>query len=587
MLPLCTGWGWLLLAVGAQAQGTVRRYYFRSANAGLSSYQDLTRKVEAAAADTDDRTGLVAGVYAIELPWCGVAAVMQFEQVQQLLNDPLVAVQLDVPLGPVSGPAGAAWPLNQWQVVDDPAPCVPTPPVVYLLDTGVAVDHNDFDYPPGEEVLSFLPGMSFGFDRTTLLPVLIPPNTDPHDHGTRVAGCLGGRASGLLGPLGGRAKVMSILIYDLVPAQPPVTFASQAIEGILAAVGDHQARKAQPYLRNHASVLVFAHSTTAAVGRVPDLDQTLELAWQEGMHVVLAAGNEGAAAVEVSPAGAAWGYVDGGGPTRFFFGAKPPAATWFRAEDEFQVIGGYREVGVGVLALSTQTNVNIAGAETIDIFAAGEAIPVPSAVGPAVFSTGTGTSLAAGFAGAMTSWSAFARPWARPSQVRSAVRSAATMTFGFPKAETPALPGSLSYREWIDHFYPETQFGLTTRDPSADPDVDGVVNFVEYHCGQDPRVVDSWLQPELSLIPSASGSIVQVSMPVACHLGSPGAVTWELQTTTDLVTWDVLATSPPVPVEPPVVEGDGRRWAAAAVGISAPPGSAWYRIRFSAPAPLL
>jgi hypothetical protein len=27
--------------------------------------------------------------------------------------------------------------------------------------------------------------------------VPIPPNTDPHDHGTRVAGCLGGRTSGL------------------------------------------------------------------------------------------------------------------------------------------------------------------------------------------------------------------------------------------------------------------------------------------------------------------------------------------------------------------------------------------------------
>jgi hypothetical protein len=76
-------------------------------------------------------------------------------------------------------------------------------------------------------------------------------------------------------------------------------------------------------------------------------------------------------------------------------------------------------------------------------------------------------------------------------------------------------------------------------------------------------------------------------MPTACHLGSPGQVAWELQVSSDLANWQTLATTAPAPLDPPVVEGDGLRWSATATGPSAPPASAWFRIRFFTTAPLL
>lgn len=578
---------WMAIVPAAQAQLGAVRYYIRSEESTAVAYQSLYDRVTAVSNDGVPRTGIVAQLY---YPWArlsAVAAVLTPAQVQLLAGDPSMRVRVDVPLRPLSTPAGPAWPLNQWMLPEGVTTCLQREPMVYLVDTGVATNHSDFNYAPAAPTLSFLPGMTFGFDYTTLPPVAIPPNTDPHDHGTRVAGCLGGRTSGLLGPLGGRARVKSVLIYDVDPGFPLVTYTSQAIQGVLAAVADHEARHAEPYLKNHASVLVFPHTTTAAAGRLADLDQTVEVAWQAGMHVVLSAGNEGAAAVEVSPAGAAWGYVDGGGPTRFFFGSKPPAAVWFRAADEFLTVGGFKETGGGGLALSALSNINIAGADAVDVFSPGEAIPCPSSTGSAVFATGAGTSLAAGFTSALVAWSTFERPWARPAQVRSTVRAAATTAFGFPKSETPALPSSLTYREWIDHFYPEPDFLPAVRDPSADPDGDGVPNFVEYYCGQDPRFADAAIRPEISLSPSPSGSTITVSMPTACHVASPGPVTWELQTSTDLASWEPHPTGAMVLVEPVVVQGDGVLWMTTAAGPSAPPATAWFRVRFFATAPLL
>lgn len=579
--------GWLVLATGVRAQqGTPYRYYVRAAETSQMTYAELHQIVLEAATGADERTGIVAELDYELAGVSAVAAVMTVDQMQRLLGEPSLQVMLDPPMHPASTTAGPAWPLNQWLVPEDITACVQAEPVVYLVDTGVAVNHTDFDYGPGSATLTFLPGVSFGSDHTNLPPSLIPPNTDPHDHGTRVAGCLGGRTSGLLGPLGGRAQVKSILIYDAGPDIPLVTYASQAIQGIMAAVSDHLERRAQPYLKNHASILVFPHTTTAAVGRLADVDQTVEVAWEAGLVVILSAGNEGAAAVGVSPAGAAWGYIEDGNPTRFFFGAKQASAAWFRAADEFLTVGGFRESGGG-LALSTLTNVNIAEAAAIDVFSPGELAPCPSAAGANTFVSGSGTSLAAGFTAALAAWSAFEKPWARSSQVRDAVRAAATTAFGFPKAETPDLPDALTYRQWIDHFYPQPSSTPAQRDPMGDRDGDGVPNFVEFYCGQDPRFADGEIRPGISLSLSPSSSTVTVSMPVACHLGPAGQVAWELQISNDLVSWSPLPTGAPAPADPPVAEGDGTRWTADAVGPSAPPDGAWFRIRFFAVEPLL
>lgn len=578
----------LLLAAGrawAQDQD-VLRFYIQSREASDVEHAVMRENVLAATVDADERTGIVADLWYPAHGVSAVAARMTLLQSERLDRQRFI-VRLDPVMRPASGPLGGAWPLNQWQKPAATAAYGQTEPVVYVVDTGILSAHADFAYPPGQETLEFLPGFSFGYNYATMPPTLLPPYGDPHDHGTRVAGCLGGLGNGILGPLGGRAKVKSIVIYDEVGTPDPATYASQAIQGIFAAISDHVVRRSTPYLKNHASVLVFAHATSAASGRVADLDIAIESAWKEGLQVVIAAGNEGKPAADVSPAGAAWGYNLSGVETRFFFGTPPPGAKWFRAEEEFLVAGGFQENTPGMLALWPLSNINTPQADAIDLFAPAAAIKAPSALGLNLYAAGQGTSYAAAFVAGLAAWSAYECPWARPAQVRQAIRAASTGAFGFPKSETPALPASLSYRQWIDHYYPPASFGLAQRGPEADPDGDGVLNFVEYSHGGDPRFPDAGIEARIFLSPAAGASTVIVSMPHAGYLGTNPEVKWELQTTDDLKTWSAAPLLSYGVASPLALEGDGARWEAKASTVAAPPGAAFFRLRYHTSGPLL
>ncbi len=475
-------------------------------------------------------------------------------------NDPQVQVVRDVLVYSSGGPLGPGWVKNQFQQPAAGESCNDTPPVVYVVDTGITATHADFTWPPGATpALTFAPGFSYAKHIPTNAP--LPEYPDNHDHGTRVAGCIGGRQTGLLEALGARAVVKSISIFD-TPAQGNglATWASQAINGVLRATTDHKARRALPYLKNRAGVLVFAHATRILDGRFGALDNAIEKAWQSGLHVVMSAGNEAVNAALVSPAGAAWGYTLPGLPpvtVRFWSGALPAGAVLFRAAPEFTVTGGC-DVAGGVPQLWPLTNFNILPAAAVDGFAPAANVPCAAAAGPP-YAAGNGTSYSAGLAAAMLTWEAWMRPWATPAQARQWFNDSMTLQpGGWMKVETPALPpAGLTWAEWIEAFYPAAVSTPAQRDPGGDPDTDGTPNFVEYFAGGDPRFAGNGLEPEITL-QFVSGSVrATVRMPWACHLPPAPQVKWALEESTDLITWSPVAGSALTRLSPPDIKGDG------------------------------
>lgn len=503
-----------------------------------------------------------------------VAVVGEFAQPVAIIdNDPQVQAVRDVRLQPAGGPLGQGWVKNQFQQPEAGDCCNDTPPVVYVVDTGITATHQEFTWPAGAlSAVTFAPGFSYAKHLPT--GQTLPEYPDNHDHGTRIAGCIGGSQTGLLEALGARAVVKSIAIFDTPPpGNGPVAWISQAINGVLRAVTDHKARRALPYLKNRAGVLVFAHATKLIDGRFAALDNAVEKAWQAGMHVALAAGNEGVNAALVSPAGAAWGYLLPGSPpqtVRFWTGALPPGAVLFRAAQEFTVTGGCDVVG-GVPQLWPLTNLNVPPAAAVDGFAPAANVPCAAAAGPP-YTTGSGTSYATALAAAMLTWEAWMRPWSTPAQARQWFNNSMTpQPGGWMKVETPTLPrAGLTWEEWIEAFYPTATSTPEQRDPAGDPDADGMPGFVEYFAGGDPRFAESGMEPEIKVQFVSGGAQATVRMPWACHLPPSAKVSWMLEESTNLTTWNEAACSPLLRLSPPDIKGDGSMAEAVAVLPDAP-----------------
>lgn len=584
----------IALAAGAaavSAQGTPAPRYFIKPRLGVAvPHRDLVISVQAIAVvdpgNPDARSGVLTD---LDYPQFGISAVAAKLTDDQLarLNTNLYTALPDVPLVPTSGPAGPAWALNQFSM--PPAaigdPCPQATPTVYIVDTGIVSSHPDFAYPPANQVLSFQTGLSYGYNVSVNPAVLLPPYTDAFDHGTRIAGCLGGVTSGLLGALGGRANVKSVVIYDAPIPGPLTTFVSQAIDGILGSTADHQARKAQPYLKNHASVLIFAHSTTQAAGRFADLDRAIEIAWEEGLHVIMSAGNEGIPAVDVSPAGAAWGYTLGGPPVRFFYGPPPIGATFYRAADEFLIAGAYQQNPDFSLQIWPGSNLPIPGAAVVDGYAPGALVPCPALTPPGSFLTGTGTSYSAALTGALATWATTQRPWAAPVDLRRWVRTSRLPIPGGLRFETPTLPNEpMTYHAWIHHYYPIPVLPAGVDLPLADPDGDGMENFVEYYCGLDPRMDEAALRPALTATTSPGTTVLLAHLHKACWLGPAPQVALRMERSTDLLTWTPLPLtdfSPTGAASP----ADGVPWKATAAATPLV-AKEFFRLRFTATGPL-
>ena len=458
--------------------------------------------------------------------------------------------------------------------------------VVDIIGTGIDQSHSDLG------TMSFLPGisvMSPGIGEP-----LYPAEVDFHNHETRLAGCIGGTTTGLLTALGttAGASYRSVLCYDppltLAPSVP-TTYASDCIAAIAETIFAHEGRLAEPYLKNHAAVMCFSHSVLIPGTRVGDLDAMFDLAWERGIVTSISGGNNHATAAAGSPAGAGEFMVfsGGGDPTieRYWPPFGYPGMTYAlpgtigfdgdMEESKFHLkTGAHTNDSIPVIWTAGPglgSNINTANPgglgptmnQGIDLFAAGADIRVPATrleeppLGddPDVivdgtpykfaqgYQKGTGTSYSAAYTAAMATRILQLRPWASPDQVRSAIIDSLTTTGGLDILTVPDLTAldamPLSYDDWIVRYANIAPFGFFDAGEdamSADPDEDGIANFVEYFCGMDPRHPDPEHAPDVQYDPLTTS--LTITMQRACYLPESPEVDWTFQSSTDLENWD-------------------------------------------------
>lgn len=469
---------------------------------------------------------------------------------------------------PNTGPTTPSWPLVPLSAASGTvltAPpdyeCCGGNPHIYVVDTGVRNNHTVFD------------NVGTTFEINSLSPQGALPYKDYFNHGTRMAGCISGSGTGLLTKLGLGATIVSVNCYtDLGVGS---TFESNAKSAIYNCIEDHQKRiRDVPYLRNHGSVLLFAHSTmtstlnTSASGRFQDIDKAVEDAWAAGLTVVLSAGNQGGKdtnskainAARVSPAGADWARAFGSTVERYFSGSMPSGWYFQRgdlAEEHLIVAGAHSKSNVRWVSSNINSEINGTFVAPVDILAPGVGVTVPWAPVSNLtninhFVTGSGTSYSAAYTAANAAWVQTLRPWATPKQVRDHIIGASNTTItssnntAYQKFGVPAPQAlndiRLTYAEWIAH-YAVRFIGNT-----------GPL-FVEYYCGMDPDFPDAFFGPKIDVIQGAASTTITVTMPKACYLPDNGdGVTWRLERKSD---HSMIPINPLVQSSPCVVMGDG------------------------------
>ena len=273
-----------------------------------------------------------------------------------------------------------------------------------------------------------------------------------------------------------------------------------------------------PY--NDASVLIFASSTTT--GPSVTLDLAVQRAYLGGMTVVVSAGNTSqdlGAAVPPLPS---------------------PAAAFS---------GSLGDITLTVAA-STALDARWAGSNygvRAELFAPGENVPVASSAGANVCMIASGTSYSAGYAGGAAARILARNPWATPAEVATVLTDPLDLSYGpsgpfgagmngVPKllyvnpTSGPCVP--LDFATWT---------GLYTTDPAdplADRDGDELVDGVEYFMALDPFAGDATAdQPSLTL----GASEVEFRFRKANYLC--GSVMYELQCSTDLLTWNAVSSA--------------------------------------------
>ena len=467
-------------------------------------------------------------------------------------------------------------------------------PVINIIGTGIGASH----------AAEFGP-VQFVFPGLTVYPSL-NPYQDYWDHEHGIAGCVGGVATGLLPKFVPftEYQIRSVLCYgDSLPpgATTPTTYASDCILAVERTVNAHLLhRNATPYLRNHAAVILFAHSAASLNMRIGDLERTLDGAWQKGICTVMSAGNSSSNAARVSPAGTGFSVVTLGGLTPpFSITPYWPAPTWpVLGTFSLPAVHGYTanpasnfHWSVGALApdmngLRTDSNFNgtvthpytaeMIPVNRVNLVAPGSSLPIARrdllAEGDSyAYSTssthGSGTSYSAAFVAAAVARVLVEKPWASPAQVRSVLAASATAVVGGQRLAVPLTLNDedfcLSYEDWIARYsmiapevYLDGEYFDMGRDAyHADPDGDGIANLIEYHCGMDPRFPDLAQAPKIIVDPSTLS--LSITMPKACYHCTATLPGWVLQKSTDLVNWSIHPTSALNPTEPLQTAGDG------------------------------
>jgi len=457
--------------------------------------------------------------------------------------------------------------------------------VVDVIGTGIDQSHDDLSS------MVFLPGLSVMSPGIAAPPY--PAEVDYHNHETRLAGCIGGTTTGLLTALGttSGASYRSVLCYDPPPVpipSVPTTYASDCIAAIAEVIFAHEGRLAAPYLKNHAAVMCFSHSVLVPGTRVGDLDAMFDLAWERGIVTSISGGNSRSIAAANSPAGTGefMVFADGGGPAveRYWPPFGYPGDTYVlpgtvgfdgdMAESKYHLKSGAHTNDptpiIWDASLTIGSNFNAANPgglgpamnNGIDLFAAGFEIRVPATrlVPPDFgddpnvvvdgipydfdqgYQLGSGTSYSAAYTAALATRILQLRPWASPDQVRAAIIDPLTPVGPLDVLTVPDFavldPMSLSYDDWIVRYADIAPFGFFDAGEdafSADPDEDGVANFVEYFCGMDPRHPDPEHAPKVTYDPATTS--LKVEMQRACYLPDSPEVDWTFESSPDLEAW--------------------------------------------------
>jgi Subtilase family len=586
----CLGW-----LVAARSHAATLRYYVTTSDHSVAGFQQIQPTVL-------PHGGSV--LFNIFYPQDDVyAAIVEFAVAPPF---PLVAVvgggvitgELDVQMAPDAGGSGgpSTWPVVALSSGITPAFSTPgqASPTLYMLDTGITTGHWDL---AGTPALTFVPGIAAAYNYVTHLP--IPPTPDTASHGTAMASVIGGQSAGLLGPLGINAKVVPVSIYDREATPTPNGWAGTAQSGILQAIEHHRnRRRTQPYLRNHASILCFPHSTASGAYRIGFLDTAMQRAWDVGITVIMSAGNRGILAGKVSPAAADWGYQPATGAAVYPpFTSEPATSSFVRASaaalplalsPRFLVMGAHSQAG----ATWASSNANNSSAAVVNLLAPGVGVPAASNTSGALV-TGDGTSYATGFGTAAAAWVAYHRPWATPSEIRSAlvptavpIAPAQPPALALPQASSAAITGiTLTYAEWIAHYADAARGTLIgpLANADADPDNDGLANLAEFFSGLDPRFADAAIGPRVSIGPSAIPGTLDVTViaPRAYYLAAHTTPVLESSSTLAGGSWSAVAIPALLATTPLVQQGDGVEYRSK-VTVPAT-GRMFYRLSYSAP----
>jgi len=441
-----------------------------------------------------------------------VAAFLTPEAAEALTQQrPDLRIEVDREIQPNAGVAGAWSPDRIDQRVGNDGVYLPpmldfceNRPFIYVCDTGIMPGHSEFALAgPRINFAGAYVAAGLSAFRTAT------PWMDPYDHGTAVAGCAVGETTGV-----GNcpANIVSAVCYPDPGAFPAASFASYAADVIYWAINEHTLRGLDDDPFNDASVLIFASSTVTGPSAI--LDLAVQQAYLAGMTVVVSAGNQNFDVVNTSPAG---------------------ATTVSRGDITLTV------------AASTALDARWAGSNfggLVELYAPGEQVPCASSTGANACLLRNGTSFSAGYAGGAAARILNENPWATPADVASLLTDMSVTRFGpsgpfgggalgvpallfvHPLA-VPCVP--LPYTRWADECV-KLEPELAGAD--VDCDYDCLPNSMEYFMALDPKTPVSVVDRPFVM---GDGEDVIFHFRKADYVCNPDL--WEVQFSTDLVTW--------------------------------------------------